>query len=131
MQSYQQCTMRALLAIAAVLAVARAAMVIQRRRAEAKKWYMDNYALGMDLGFPECCVREFSAKTPGFFQPTEADRRRVEASMIHGEPSGFIPCHRCAERVLAGEVKLEGLIDKQRRLLIFPQFPKAFCNEKD
>ncbi|NCB09145.1 MAG: hypothetical protein EOM73_13395, partial [Bacteroidia bacterium] len=91
-----------------------------------QKWYETNAPTGRALGYPECCIREFGNDAPEILKtrkPTEADKMRYQAGCINGVFTGFIPCKKHAEQILAGQISLQSLIKNRRHDL--PQFPKA------
>ena len=87
-------------------------------------WYMTNAELGKNLGYPDCCIKEFCNQPPLMLRingVTEVDRIRYEASLIDGEYSGFIPCAAHAKKIISGEIKLQNLI--KNRDSQFGEFP--------
>jgi len=55
--------------------------------------------LGKYLGFPDCCIK--------FFTESSINTVRENHDVADG---GYVPCNACAERIRAGEVKLEELV---------------------
>jgi len=94
---------------------------------ESKKqsdWYIDNFPVGIYLGYPECCIEEFCLQSPEDMKnaaPTKDDQRRFEAAQLNGEFTGFIPCLNHANKILQGEIKLIDLIgERDTKLSPFP-----------
>jgi hypothetical protein len=90
-----------------------------------KDWYEENYPLGRDLGYPDCCIKEFCDQPPALLRqrkkPTKDDQRRYKAGCINGEFTGFIPCAFHAREIVMGKITLESLIKNRHEM--FPPFP--------
>ena len=89
-----------------------------------KDWFEENAPLGKELGYPECCIKEFCNDAPEFLKenaPHEMHRLRYRASFRNGEYTGFIPCEYHAKKILSGEMEIENLI--HGRNPDFPVFP--------
>ncbi len=87
-------------------------------------WYNINAPFGKQLGFPDCCIREFCLQPPELLKRMKAsadDIKRYEAGCINGKFSGFIPCVFHAKEILAGKITLHSLI--KDRDSNFPPFP--------
>ncbi len=87
-----------------------------------EKWKEENEPLGLDLGYPQCCVDEFCAQPPQSFKgnPSKDDHRRYKAGCLKGEFTGFIPCKEHAKQIVQGKITLHSLI--KNRSLLFPPF---------
>lgn len=59
-----------------------------------KAWTAENEPIGKDLGYPDCCIKEFCNQPPKLMKgkPTKDDIRRFKAAHINGEYTGFVPC---------------------------------------
>lgn len=91
-----------------------------------KLWYKINQPLGEELGYPECCIKEFCDQPPEHLEvsePTPDDVLRFEAGCIENVFTGFVPCKFHAQQILSGEIKLDELIKNRNKLL--PEFPNA------
>jgi hypothetical protein len=85
-----------------------------------ESWTKENYQLGIDLGYPKCCVNSFCNYPP---QITNSEllplnynhKLRLKAGTVRGEFTGFIPCTDCAVKVLSDDVTLISLIDLTKR----------------
>lgn len=56
--------------------------------------------LGKFYGYPECCIEEFIQK------PCPHTNKQIEASRY----TGFIPCRKHADEILAGRHTLESIL---------------------
>lgn len=93
-----------------------------------KDWTEENTPIGKNLGYPECCIKEFCQQPPVYIRyhkPTKDDARRYKAGCINGKFTGFIPCKEHAKQITMGKIKLEDLIDVVRRDAFLPDFPLA------
>lgn len=93
---------------------------------EKRKWFEENQPLGKDLGYPDCCIKEFCDQPPVLLhsrkETTQDDLIRFEAACsFDGKFSGFIPCTHHAKEILAGKISLASLIKDRKP--IFPRFP--------
>lgn len=98
-----------------------------RRNSTAMDWYKENYELGIELGYPKCCVHEFCKDNPDALEilspkELEIDQIRLKAANIDGEYTGFIPCAYHANEIVNGRTKLTDLITDRNPIL--PEFPK-------
>lgn len=86
-------------------------------------WYNRNAPLGLDLGYPQCCVNEFCAQPPELLKgkPTREDIQRHDAGFLNNQFTGFIPCAKHSREIIAREITLESLI--KNRSNEFGQFP--------
>lgn len=89
------------------------------------EWFAINAPLGRQLGYPECCIKEFCAQPPELLKkiktPTKDDLRRYKAGHINGHFTGFIPCSFHAKQIVMGKITLASLIkDRDMALLPFP-----------
>jgi len=87
-------------------------------------WFNINAPFGKELGYPDCCIKEFCAQPPALLKrsvPSKDDQRRYEAGCIDGVFTGFIPCIRHAKMVLKKEISLYDLIVNRNK--DFPLFP--------
>jgi hypothetical protein len=91
--------------------------------AEVAKWWDQNYPLGKELGYPDCCIAAFCNQPPVLLNgnATDNDIMRYEAALINGVYSGFIPCITHAGMVLRGQISLSDLI--KNRNPAFRPFP--------
>ena len=71
---------------------------------------------GIYYGYPSCCIQSFIHD-----YGTNTVKRTSTQLQVH-ENSGFIPCHNCATKILAGEITLKQLIAD--RICSF-EFPKS------
>lgn len=97
---------------------------MKNKQQHIEAWTKENTPLGRDLGYPECCIKEFCAQPPvvlKYSKATKADKKRYQAGKINGVFTGFIPCIKHAEEILARKIKLEDLI--KNRNPEFPPFP--------
>lgn len=100
-------------------------------KSKQRSWYKINAPLGRELGYPECCIKAFCNQPPELMKlvgARQSDYERYEAALIDGQYSGFIPCHKCATKVLSGEIKLHDLV--KNRSAEMPPFPH-FGNNPD
>jgi len=66
---------------------------------------------GKYYGYPDCCINDFVERN--FDEGLSAEQ---EKTYNHG----FIPCQKCAERILKGETTLELLITNRRHNNPYP-----------
>lgn len=94
---------------------------------EAKdNWYSINAPLGKELGYPDCCIKEFCAQPPELLKgmsPNKDDIRRYKAACIDGKFTGFIPCIHHSKEIVSGKITLASLITNRNKE--FPLFPFA------
>lgn len=95
---------------------------------EQKEWFEINAPFGRELGYPECCIKEFCDQPPSTMNgsPTEDEILRYHAGCINSGLkgrvfSGFIPCASHAKQIMDGKISLSSLI--QNRDKKFPPFP--------
>jgi len=92
-----------------------------------EKWFEENAPFGRELGYPECCIKEFCDQPPALLNqmksPSKIDLRRYKAGCINGVFSGFIPCAFHAKEITMGRITLESLIKNRNRE--FPHFPNV------
>ena len=91
---------------------------------EQEEWFEINAPLGRELGYPECCIREFCDQPPALLKNREAtndDMMRYMAGCIRGKFTGFAPCLFHAKEILAFKIRIEWLI--KNRSSKFPPFP--------
>lgn len=90
-----------------------------------KDWHEENYPLGKDLGYPECCIKAFCDQPPALLRarksPSKDDQLRYKAACINGKFTGFIPCINHAKEIIARRITLESLIKNRNQM--FPPFP--------
>jgi hypothetical protein len=93
--------------------------------AAVENWWAQNYQLGKELGYPDCCIAAFCNQPPVLLngKATDNDITRYKAALINGVYSGFIPCIRHAGMVLRGQISLADLI--QNRNPHFAPFPDS------
>lgn len=87
-------------------------------------WFAENSPIGIELGYPECCIKEFCAQPPiylKYHKPSKDDQRRYKAGCINGVFTGFIPCAFHAKEITTGKITLKSLI--KNRSDKFPEFP--------
>lgn len=95
-----------------------------------REWFKENAPLGRELGYPECCIKEFCDQPPALLkerernhqQPSKDDMRRYKAGFINGEFTGFIPCCFHAKQITTGKISLSDLIVGRNE--DFPPFPQ-------
>ena len=88
------------------------------------EWFEINSPLGKELGYPECCVKEFCAQPPELLKkgnPSKSDIMRYKAGCVNGVFSGFIPCAFHARQVVSKKITLHSLITNRNK--DFPLFP--------
>lgn len=99
-----------------------------------EQWLKINEPIGKQLGYPDCCIKEFCDQPPELLKngtPTKDDKRRFKAACINGEFTGFIPCKNHAKEIIAGTITLSDLIkDRDKDLPIFPHVLKQKYNEE-
>ncbi len=64
--------------------------------------------MGKYFGYPDCCIKEFEAMIPVFMRP-----KVVQEANSTVQDCGFVPCEKCAKRVVSGEITLNELITKR------------------
>lgn len=89
--------------------------LIQNYIVSVTLWEQENYQVGIDLGYPKCCVDAFCSHPPQLmesplYESTNDDKLRYNAGCIDGEFTGFIPCIDCANDVLSKRKTLQSLI---------------------
>jgi hypothetical protein len=70
---------------------------------QQQEWYEINAPFGKDLGYPDCCIKEFCDQPPEYFKgikPSQDDINRYNAGCINGVFTGFIPCASHAKQIL-------------------------------
>ncbi len=102
---------------------------ILKFRKHGKAWYKLNEPLGIDLGYPKCCIREFGQYPPIIIRwfkikgvPLPDGRLKYDAGCINGKFTGFIPCAKHARLIDAKKITLESLIKNRNPLM--PPFPQ-------
>ncbi len=93
------------------------------------EWYKINAPLGKQLGYPECCIKEFCAQPPELLKqmkaPSKIDIRRYKAACIDGIFTGFVPCAFHAKEITTGKITLSSLItNRDTELIGFPLYGK-------
>lgn len=89
-------------------------------------WTIENTPLGKELGYPDCCIKEFCNQPPELLnhgKPSKDDLRRYKAGCINGQFTGFIPCAFHAREITMGRITLQSLIKNRNQNL--PPFPNA------
>lgn len=90
-----------------------------------KEWFEINAPYGKELGYPDCCIKEFCDQPPELLnqreEATAEDVGRFDAGCIDGQFTGFIPCVKHSKEILSGKIKLSDLI--KNRNPEFPPFP--------
>lgn len=80
--------------------------------------------LGVALGYPSCCVREFCDVTKRQSQgksPKRSDKLRLRAAYVDDVFTGFVPCKSHAQQILKGKISLGDLInDRSSEFSAFP-----------
>lgn len=99
--------------------------MIKNLKQHIENWTAENTPLGKDLGYPDCCIKEFCNQPPALLnhqkKPTKDDIRRYKAGCIDGEFSGFIPCAFHAREITMGKITLQSLIkDRSPEFSPFP-----------
>lgn len=86
-------------------------------------WKEENEPFGKELGYPDCCIKEFCEQPPELMigEPSKIDQLRYNAGCIKGKFTGFIPCKRHAARIYLRVLKLKSLI--KNRSILFQPFP--------
>jgi hypothetical protein len=89
-------------------------------------WFAENAPFGKQLGYPDCCIKEFCDQPPALLRrikkPSIEDKIRYAAGCINGKFTGFIPCKFHAKEIIVGRITLASLI--QNRNKKFPPFPQ-------
>ena len=88
------------------------------------EWFEINAPYGKELGYPDCCIKEFCDQPPALlnnYKPTKDDIGRYEAGCINGDFTGFIPCVKHSKEILSGKITLASLITNRNK--DFPPFP--------
>jgi len=79
-----------------------------------QEWFEENAPFGKELGYPDCCIKEFCEQPPALLKkmnkPTKDDLRRYKAGCINGQFTGFIPCSFHAKEITMGKITLASLI---------------------
>ena len=91
------------------------------------EWFEENAPFGKELGYPDCCIKEFCDQPPALLRnatgPTQDDKRRYEAGCINGKFTGFIPCVFHAREIIMGKITLDSLIkNRNTNFNPFPNF---------
>lgn len=100
--------------------------MIKNLEQHIKQWTDENAPIGHNLGYPECCIKEFCEQPPVLMrhsEPTKNDQKRYKAGCVNGKFSGFIPCKEHAKQILMCKIKLHDLIDVKKRDPNLPVFP--------
>lgn len=98
--------------------------MIKNLKQHIEKWTEENAPFGRDLGYPDCCIKEFCNQPPVLLNntnPTKDDKRRYKAGCINGQFTGFIPCAFHAKQITMGKISIFDLIKNRRA--DFPPFP--------
>lgn len=90
-------------------------------------WFEINAPLGKELGYPDCCIKEFCNQPPALLklikEPSKDDIQRYEAGCINGEFTGFIPCAFHAKEIIKGKITLQSLIkNRNKKFKAFPNY---------
>jgi hypothetical protein len=93
---------------------------------EQQEWFEINAPFGKQLGYPDCCIKEFCDQPPALLKrnlgnATKDDKRRYKAGCIDGVFTGFIPCAFHAKQITMGKITLASLITN--RDITMPRFP--------
>lgn len=89
-------------------------------------WKKENFPIGVQLGYPQCCIDEFCVQSPRYLKANSAkpkDFLRYKAAHLNGVFTGFIPCYKHAALILENQIRLQDLIQKRDKN--FPPFPVA------
>ncbi len=77
-------------------------------------WFEENAPFGKDMGYPDCCIKEFCDQPPALLnkmkKPSKIDLRRYKAGCINGVFTGFVPCAFHAKEIVTGRITLASLI---------------------
>jgi hypothetical protein len=76
-------------------------------------WFEENAPFGKELGYPECCIKEFCVQPPvllKYQKPSKDDHLRFKAAHLNGKFTGFIPCVEHAKQIVQGKITLASLI---------------------
>lgn len=91
---------------------------------QQEEWFKINAPFGKELGYPECCIKEFCDQPPALLHkrsPTKDDKRRYKAGCIDGQFTGFVPCAFHAREITMGKIALVSLIkNRSSNFLPFP-----------
>lgn len=97
---------------------------------QIQEWTEINAPYGKELGYPNCCIKEFCDQPPALLKiATKADKIRYKAACVNGQFKGFIPCLSHAKQINKGEITLDALI--HNRNPDFKPFPFEGHYEKD
>lgn len=92
---------------------------------QQQEWFEINAPMGKQLGYPDCCIKEFCDQPPEWLKkqgaPSKVDLRRFRAGHINGQFTGFIPCAFHAKEIVTGKITLASLI--KDRDIFLPLFP--------
>jgi hypothetical protein len=73
---------------------------------------------GEYYGYPPCCIKSFDSTFP---RPT---------NYIPNNRTGFLPCVKCSNRVLNGEITIADLITNRKCVAHFPDGGKGKTQDK-
>ena len=115
---------------------ARLADAIDELRSGAEGAIAHNVYAAAYFGYPRCCAEEFGkyvaavavleaadlagVTVPADVLPLVEAPEQTEAQVQAANGSGFVPCAKCAQRVLSGATTLEGLLTNRRHQQPFP-----------
>jgi len=88
------------------------------------KWFKVNAPLGILLGYPDCCIKEFCAQPPELLKTigvSREDKERFAAGCIDGNFTGLVPCKAHAKQILSKQITIFQLI--KNRSAEYPPFP--------
>lgn len=63
--------------------------------------------LGEYFGYPQCCIDNCISRTPDNNYYMDDNQIKVDNG------KGFIPCPKCAKRIVDGEIKIDDLIQNR------------------
>ena len=88
------------------------------------EWFKINAPYGKELGYPDCCIKEFCDQPPELLKnknPTKDEVNRFYSGFLNDKFTGFIPCKFHANEISAGKITLSSLI--KNRNIFFSEFP--------
>lgn len=75
--------------------------------------------LGKYFGYPECCTKSFLERVHAI-DTTGKHELTADQEAVHGG-TGFIPCQKCAAKIVAGKCTLADLVHDREHPAPFPK----------
>lgn len=73
--------------------------------------------IGQYFGYPDCCINDFATRAEAGGFAKDANPHQLLVTDGHG----FIPCPRCADKILRGETTIDRLIIGRMCKTPYPQ----------